>query len=149
MKHKRFSKGFTLIELMIVVIIVSILASIALPAYTDQMRQGRRSDGVAALMQVAQAQERFFSRNFSYSNDINTELGFGANPYISEESYYSVAITIPGACVDGADNTCFTATATAVGAQSGDTNCATLTIDDRGVKTSADDSANDTTGDCW
>lgn len=145
----KLSSGFTLIELMIVILIVGILASIAFPAYNDQMRKGKRSDGVTALMQVAQAQERFFSRGFSYSNDIQTQLGFGANPYVSEEGYYNVTVAIPGACVSGAVNTCFTATATAIGGQAGDTNCATLTIDDRGVKTSADDSANDTTGDCW
>ena len=145
----RLSKGFTLIELMIVVVIVSILASIALPAYNDQMRKGRRSDGMAALMQVAQAQERFFSRGFSYSNDIDNELGFGANPYESEEGYYDVTIAIPAGCVSGSVNSCFTITATAKGAQAGDNTCATLSINDRGVKSAANSSSADTTDLCW
>ncbi|MDW3094947.1 MAG: type IV pilin protein [Gammaproteobacteria bacterium] len=146
--NHKFNQGFTLIELMIVIVIVGILASIALPAYTEQMRKGRRSDGMAALLQVAQAQERFFTRNFSYSNDINTELGFGANPYVSEEGFYNIAIAIPGACVSGAVNSCFTATATAIGGQSGDAKCSTMTINNRGEKTSAN-GGTDTTGQCW
>lgn len=148
LQSNKHIQGFTLIELMIVVVIISILASIALPAYTEQMRKGRRSDGVATLLQVAQAQERFFTRNFSYSDDINTELGFGANPYVSEEGFYNVAITIPAACISGAVNSCFTATATAIGGQASDAKCSTMTINDRGEKTSAN-GGTDTTGQCW
>lgn len=143
------SQGFTLIELMIVVVIVAILASIALPAYNEQLRKGRRADGMSALLQVAQMQERFYTRNFSYSNDIDTELGFGADPYVSEEGYYNLTINIPAGCVSGSVNSCYTVTATGIGAQASDSKCATMTMDDRGAKSSANSSSGDTTGQCW
>jgi len=97
---------------------------------------------------VAQAQERSFTQNFSYAN-IVTALGLNANPYVSEEGFYNVTITIPPACIGAGINTCFTATAVAVGAQAGDTVCATLTIDDRGQRTSTNTVPADTTGQCW
>ncbi len=142
------NKGITLIELMIVVVIVGILASIAYPAYTESVRKTKRSDGIAALLHVAQAQERFFSRNFSYASNLQTDLGFNATPYVSEEGNYNVTIVIPGTCVSGAVNSCFTAVATAVGTQASDTTCGTMTINDRGQKTSAN-GGTDTTGQCW
>ena len=141
-------QGITLIELMIVIVIVGILASIAYPAYTESVRKSKRTEGVTALLDVAQAQERFFSRNFSFASSIAADLGFSGDPYISEEGNYSVAITIPGACVSGTVNTCFTATATAIGSQATDSKCGTMTINDRGVKTSAN-GGTDTTGQCW
>lgn len=58
--------GFTLIEMMIVVAIAAILASIAWPAYQNQVFRGRRSDAMSALATISQAQERWRSDNVSY-----------------------------------------------------------------------------------
>ena len=52
------SKGFTLIELMIVVAVVAILAVVAYPSYLDSVRKARRADGMAALANVQQAQQK-------------------------------------------------------------------------------------------
>ncbi len=56
-------KGFTLIELMIVVAIIGILATIAYPSYQDQVRKSRRASAMIAVEEVAQAQERNRSLN--------------------------------------------------------------------------------------
>ena len=58
--------GFTLIEVMIVVAIIAILASIALPAYNDQIRKSRRTDAQRELVSWAQGLERNFSANGTY-----------------------------------------------------------------------------------
>ena len=61
------SDGFTLVELMIVVIVVGLLAAVAIPSFTDSMRKSRRSDAFAAIAAVQQAQERWRSNHSSYA----------------------------------------------------------------------------------
>ncbi len=63
----RRAAGFTLIEMMITVGIVAILAAIAYPMYTDQMRKGRRAEARAALMNLLQQQERYHTQNNTYA----------------------------------------------------------------------------------
>ena len=65
MKPKR-SRGFTLIELMIVVAVVGILAAIAYPSYTDSIVKGRRAQGRTALAELMQQQERYMTQNNTY-----------------------------------------------------------------------------------
>ena len=60
------ASGFTLIELMITVAIVGILAAIAYPAYQDSILKGRRAEGRAALLNLLQQQERYYTQTGSY-----------------------------------------------------------------------------------
>ena len=64
--NKHLHKGFTLIELMIVVAIVAILASIAYPAYTDSVRKGKRAQARTALAELMQQQERYMTQRNCY-----------------------------------------------------------------------------------
>ena len=73
-------KGFTLIELMIVVAIVAILLMVALPSYQQQIRKTRRSLGRAELMEVMARQEQFFLDHRRYAGAL-TDLGYPASPY--------------------------------------------------------------------
>ncbi len=68
---KRLQSGFTLIELMIVVAIIGILSSVAYPMYTDLVRKGKRAEASAAVANLLQQQERYFTQR-------NTYLEFGA-----------------------------------------------------------------------
>jgi type IV pilus assembly protein PilE len=63
----RGAKGFTLIELMIVVAIVGILAAVAYPSYTESVRRGDRSAARAALLDAQQFMERYYAANSMYS----------------------------------------------------------------------------------
>lgn len=66
MNRSRKEQGFTLIELMITVAIVGILAAVAYPAYTDQVRKGRRAECRSGLLQSMQQQERYYSQFNKY-----------------------------------------------------------------------------------
>ncbi len=133
----KYAKGITLIELMIVVAIVGIIASIAYPSYQDQMRKTRRADGQAMLMEVMNAQERFFTNYGSYTNNLvaldPNGLGYpdaGSGKVDSDEGFYQITA---GTCEAGtALSQCVALTATAVGGQTSDGN---LTFNSRGEKT--------------
>lgn len=142
---RRCHRGFTLVELMVVVTVVAILAAIALPAYRDQVRRANRSEGQSMLQNAAAAQERFFSNNNTYSANM-TQLGFIANPAISENGYYSVSAA---ACAGGVIATCYVVTAQNQGGQEDDNRCESMTLDNRGSKGATDAGGGDTTAQCW
>ena len=141
----RLPRGFTLIEVMIVVVIIALLATVALPAYLDQVRKSRRADAIARISQFQQAQERWRSNNATYGTLPN--LGIGAT---TADGYYSLSMTASPTA------TTYQLLATATGAQASDTNCKFLALSMSGGNTtllSGPDSSVGNTGSansrCW
>lgn len=123
MNMKNSNQGFTLIELMIVVFIIGILASIAYPNYMEYVARSNRSEGQAQLNDVAARQERFFSQNNRYvttSADL-AQLGLPVthNRIVSPTRKYEV--TVGSVAGDGG----YTLTAAQ---QFGDSKCGNLAL---------------------
>jgi type IV pilus assembly protein PilE len=135
-KMYRHMRGVTLLELMIVVVIIGIMASIAYPNYREFVARAKRNEAKAALLQIAQNQERFYLQNNTYTLDM-TQLGFPvATAYPTDTESYSVSVT-------AADANDFTAVATYQNADAEAGKCLTFNIDGRGGKTSLP------YDDCW
>jgi len=83
--------GFTLLELLIAVAVISILAAFAIPSYLAQVEKGRQTDGQELMTRILQSQERYFTENLSYTSNL-TDLGYGSDADIgSQEGHYKVS----------------------------------------------------------
>lgn len=137
----RAQRGFTLIELMIVVAVIGILASVAYPSYVDQVRKGNRTEGKSALMRSSQTLERFFTARGRYPSAAEYATLFGlpaganlfSNPDAPTTGKYRLtyAITTPNAQNDGGLEYTLTATLVATGA---DPQCGNYTLTSRSVR---------------
>lgn len=139
------SRGFTLIELMIVVAIIAILAAIAVPAYQRYGYRARRVDGQQLLLTIANAEERYYAVYNQYTTDV-TKIGFTGTSAVSSDGYYSATI---GPASGSTSAQTYKATAEPQGVQSTDV-CGSLSIDNTGDKQPDTSSATlNSNGKCW
>ncbi|TKB48783.1 prepilin-type N-terminal cleavage/methylation domain-containing protein [Ferrimonas sediminicola] len=129
----RVQGGVSLIELMLVVAILGLLLTLALPSYQGHLASGYRSDAIANLMKLANLQERYYLSYQSYTDDM-TRLGLAADPWVIDGGRYAL-----DAESAGADS--FLLKATALGSQAAsDPGCASITLSDQGARAPAE---------CW
>ena len=142
-------QGFSLIELLIVMVVLGIIVGVGVPGYREYMRRANRADATTALLRIAAAQERFYIQNGTYAS--NAQLGpappLGLGIGNTERNFYNLAV-VPG---PGGLATGYFAFAVINGAeaQADDTRCAGFTINERGQRQAVDDGGGDQTDYCW
>ncbi len=142
------NKGFTLIEILIVVAILGILAAVAYPSYQDNVRKSNRALGKAILLTVATKEEQFFVNNNQYATTM-VQLGYAANTFgISQQGDpVAAGAGIYDVSFSASSTAAFTAQAVPKNDQVNDTKCMTLTLTNTGVKTESGTASS--AADCW
>lgn len=136
--------GVTLIELMTVIVVLAILASIAVPSYRQYLLRSQRTDATTSLLRISSAQEKFYLQNNTYTDDLAAApadggLGIGN---VSPDGRYTLEVELT-------DDDGFIATATprTGGGQTDDTKCTEFSITNSGVKTA--EGSSDANQACW
>lgn len=130
-------KGFTLIEMMIVVAVIGILSAIAYPSYTEYVRRGHRAEARAGLLQAAQWLERAATATGTYP----LAAAFPDNLKKVTNDRYDISIT-------SADGSTYTLTATPKGAQTGD-KCGNYTLNQAGLRGAKGVTSGAIVTECW
>ncbi len=125
--NRSVMRGFTLIELMIVIVVIAILAAIAIPNYQDYLVRSRRTAAEAAMQDVAGLQERYRLDNRAYASTL-AQLGYVVPPEVDDHYDLAIVVVAPG----------YSIRATPTGGQlSSDTQCGTLTLTSTGGKSAS------------
>lgn len=138
----RKTSGFTLIEVMIVVAIIGIIAAVAYPSYQEHVRKTKRADAQAALMELSQFMERFYTANGRYldADGDAPDLPFDTAPKDGGSKNYDL-----GFAEDSPTANSYMLEAAPAGSMANDS-CGTLTLSNTGAKGQA---AGATLADCW
>jgi type IV pilus assembly protein PilE len=157
MRLRALHRGFTLIELMVVVIIATILLSIAIPSYMSQVRQSRRTEAKTALLDLAGREESYFATNGSIYTATAANVGYTGLPATTPSGYYTVTVACiaaqgaalgcdPNANAPNGPAYYLTATPVAGTPQAKDTQCTSFSVDSLGNQFST---GTNTVAQCW
>lgn len=130
---RRFNRGFTLIEIMIVIAIIGIVITIAAPSYTEYLKKGRRAEVVSLLSEQAQTLERFYTRNNVYT---------GVTGLSSGNDFYTITPTL-------ADQTFLLTATRKAGTSMATDKCGDFTLTNTGVRGMNNATTGLTPKDCW
>ena len=143
---RNVQRGVTLIELMTVLVVIAILASIAVPSYRSYLLRAQRSEATTVLLHIQSAQEKYFVQNNVYATDLSaaSPVGLGISA-ATVHGYYDIALL----SLDGGSGYRATASARAGGGQRDDSHCVKFSIDHNGLKSATDSADADAALECW
>lgn len=134
-------RGFSLIELMMVIAVIGVLAAIAYPSYQDSLVKTRRASAQACLSELAQFMERFYTTNMRYNQDTGGTAVALPNLQCRADLNDFYTFSLPAIA-----QTTYTLQATPKGMQANDTLCKNLTLSYTGAK---GETGTGSTQDCW
>ena len=145
---RRARRGFTLVEVLTALVVIAVLTAIAVPTWRTHLLRARRGDGMAALIALQSAQDRYFGRNARYATAAQLAASPPAGLGLAENSargFYRIELE---ATSDGLG---YTATARVLPqeGQAADTRCVELGIDHNGIRRAQDADGVDRAADCW
>lgn len=145
------SRGFSLIELMVVVTIITILGAIAVPTYNASVRKSRRAEAKTALMDMAAREERYFAtQNVYTSSPVALQYATSGSWPVAIGSYYSISsATVTAATATTPGTYVLQIVPSAGSPQLQDTSCQLFQVDQTGKQSSQDGSGDDTSTTCW
>ncbi|MGH8383966.1 MAG: type IV pilin protein [Pseudomonas sp.] len=129
----RSNRGFTLIEIMIVIAIIGIVMTIAAPSFTEYLKKGRRTEVAGLLSEQSQILERFYSQKNAYTGAAGLSQG---------NDYYTITSTLT-------DQTYLLTAVRKAGTSMATDKCGDFTITNTGVRSMVNAAAGVTTKDCW
>ncbi|SMQ29424.1 type IV pilus assembly protein PilE [Pseudomonas helmanticensis] len=130
---RRSNRGFTLIEIMIVIAIIGIVMTIAAPSFTEYLKKGRRAEVVSLLSEQAQTLERFYTKNSVYTGVTGLSTG---------NDFYTITPTI-------ADQTFLLTATRKAGTSMATDKCGDFTLTNTGVRSMNNATTGLATKDCW
>jgi type IV pilus assembly protein PilE len=146
-------QGFTMIEILITLLVVTILVGVAYPAYTEKLRSTRRADAIGALMSLANRESTFRANYNSYTVTLvapsgcsGSACGLGFASSRSDGGYYTLSAAAGTA---GIATSFVLSAAPRAGTDQASDKCGTLTLDQRGVQGVSGAASGVTAQDCW
>ena len=130
---RRTNRGFTLIEIMIVIAIIGIVITIGYPSLTEYVKKGRRTEVAGLLSEQAQILERFYSKSNVYTGATGLSAGndfYTITPALTDQAFKLTAVRKAGSAM-ATDK------------------CGDFTITNTGVRSMENAAAGLTTKDCW